>query len=314
MSSASQATAKLNTGDSIPLLGFGTVLVGEPGPFKESLKVALLDAKYKHIDTAWYYGTEGYIGEVLNELFESGKVKREELFITTKVWPCFWNDPEVSVEKSLKDLKVDYVDLLLQHWPVCFLKVEDKDGNRVPVPRDQLGNLLFDKDGDYLTMYRKLLKIRDSGKAKNIGVSNYTVKMLERVIKETGVIPATNQVEMHPHLPQLELYNYCKEKGIILEAYSPFGSDGAPNLKIPLVVELAKKYDASAADIIVNYLIAKDIVALPRSSKPERVRKGYPLLKISKEDIEALDKFGEENPHRFGQDEWGRKLGFEHWN
>jgi D-arabinose 1-dehydrogenase len=314
MSSASEATTKLNSGDSIPLLGFGTVLSGEPGPFKEALKAALLVANYRHIDTAWYYGTEPYIGEVLEEVFDLGKVKREEVFITTKVWPCYWNDPENSFNTSLKDLQLDYVDLLLQHWPICFQKVESEDGTRVPVPKDQFGNILFDKDGDYLIMYRKLLKIKDSGKAKNIGVSNYTIEMLERVIKETGVTPATNQVEMHPHLPQLDLYKYCKEKGIVVEAYSPLGSSGAPNLKIPLVQDLAKKYNVGPADIIVNYLIAKDIVALPRSSNVERVKKGYPLLDFKREDVEALDKFGSENPKRFIRDPWGKNLGFEHWD
>jgi D-arabinose 1-dehydrogenase len=317
MTKATEVTAQLNTGDSIPLLGYGTVFEadyeGDYAIFKEALKAALLVAGYKHIDTAWYYGTEESIGEVLDELFKSGKLKREEIFITTKVWPCFWNDPETSVDASLKHLKLDQVNLLLQHWPIAFEKVEDKNG-RVPVPRDSNGNFLFDKNGDYLITYKKLLEIKNQGKAKAIGVSNYTVEMLERVIKETGVAPAVNQVELHPHLPQIELYNYCSEKNIILEAYSPFGSTGAPNLKIPLVSDLAKKYDVSAADILVNYCIAKDIVVLPRSTNIERIKQGYPLVELKKTDIDALDDFGIKNPKRYINEEWGRNLGFDHWD
>lgn len=324
MSKAFEVTNTLNNGSKIPLLAFGTVydsILGggkelssdEENNFKESLKAALLVAHYKHIDTAWYYFIEKYIGEVLHELFETKKISRDELFITTKVWPCFWNDPETSVDISLKDLQLDHVDLLLQHWPICLKKVEDSDGKRVAVPKDGKGNIIFDKDGDYLVTYKKLLKIKESGKAKAIGVSNFTIEMLERAIKETGVVPVCNQVEMHPHLPQLDLYNYCKEKGIVIESLAPLGSTGAPNLEIPLLKELAEKYNADPADILINYLISKKIVALPRSMNPDRIKQGYPLLNIDHSDIELLDNFGVENPKRFVTDPWGVDLGFEHW-
>lgn len=312
--SASTTTTTLNTGAKIPVLGFGTVFEGDDyNLFKESLRAALLVANYKMIDTAWYYGTEKSIGEVLEEVFNEGKIKRDDLFITTKVWPCFWNDPETSLDTSLKDLKLDYVNLVLQHWPRCFKKVEDENG-RVPVPRDEKGNIQFDEDGDYLTTYKKLLKLKEQGKAKAVGVSNYTIAMLDRAIEETGVIPAVNQVEMHPHLPQVDLYNYCKEKGIVLEAFSPLGSSGAPNLKIPLVLELAKKYDTQPANIIINWCISKKIVVLPRSTNIERIKKGYDLVELTPEEVESLDKFGEQSPHRFVRDDWGKGLGWDHWD
>lgn len=314
MTDALEITSKLNTGAAIPLVGLGTVPETDDNAFKKAVRAAIVDAGYKHIDTAWYYGTEPALGEELADIFETTNIKREDIFITTKVWPCYWNDPEISVNASLKDLKVEYVDLLLQHWPICFKKVEDKDGKRVPVPRDDDGNLLYDESGDYLITYKKLLKLKDEGKAKAIGVSNYTIEMLERIIKETGIVPATNQVELHPHLPQVDLQKYCKSKGIILEAYSPFGSTGAPNLKVPLVQTLASKYDSTPAEIIVNYLISNGIVALPRSSNVERLKKGYKLVKLSSEDIDQLTKFGEENPKRFITDDWGKTLGFDHWD
>lgn len=314
MTDALKVTTKLNTGAEIPLVGLGTVPETDDSAFKKAVRAAIVDAGYKHIDTAWYYGTEPAIGDELEDIFKTTDIKREDVFITTKVWPCFWNDPEESIKLSLKDLKVDYVDLLLQHWPVCFKKVEDKDGKRVAVPRDNDGNLLYDESGDYLITYKKLLELKNLGKAKAIGVSNYTIEMLDRIIKETGVVPATNQVELHPHLPQVELQKFCKSKGIVLEAYSPFGSGGAPNLKIPVVEKLASKYNSTPAEIIVNYFIGNGIVALPRSSNVDRLKKGYKLVKLTSEDLNELTKFGEENPKRYITDEWGKSLGFEHWD
>lgn len=111
---------------------------------------------------------------------------------------------------------------------------------------------------------------------------------MERLLKETDIVPAVNQVELHPHLPQVKLVNFCESKGIVVEAYSPLGSTGAPNLKIPLVVELAKKYNATPADILINYHVSSGRVVLPRSHNIERVKKGYPRVDISKEDRSAL--------------------------
>ncbi|KAH3683315.1 hypothetical protein WICPIJ_005714, partial [Wickerhamomyces pijperi] len=123
----------------------------------------------------------------LQELFQEGKIKREELFITTKCWPSLWNNPEKSLNDSLKSLKLDYVDLFLQHWPLTFKS--DANG-QPPVPRDDNGKVIFD-DGDFLDTYKKMIDIyKNTDKVKAIGVSNYSIGNLERLLKETDVVPA----------------------------------------------------------------------------------------------------------------------------
>ncbi|VEU23214.1 DEKNAAC104337 [Brettanomyces naardenensis] len=302
----------LNTGAKIPAVGFGTVCFDEfKSQFKDALKAALLEGHYRHIDTAWYYGTEALIGEVLQELFESGKLKREDIFVTTKVWPSFWKDPLKSLEKSLHDLRLDYVDLFLQHWPLAF----EGDENGLPaVPKDAEGNVKFAKGADYLSTWKKMILIyKNTTKTRAIGVSNYTPKMLTRLLKETDVVPATNQVELHPHLPQVELVKFCKEHKIVVEAFSPLGGNGAPNLKIPLVQQLAKKYNVPAVDIIVNYHAQAGRVVLPRSQNVERIKKGFSEVKLTEKELAELDQFGIDHPKRFINDVWGNDLGFEHW-
>ncbi|GMM28999.1 D-arabinose 1-dehydrogenase (NAD(P)(+)) [Martiniozyma asiatica (nom. inval.)] len=326
--SALTKTIKLNSGAIIPAVGFGTASA-DSDTFPLAVKAAVLSG-YRHIDTAWYYKTEKMIGTVLSQLLKSDQVKRSELFITSKVWPNYWDAPEESLEMSLSDLQIDYVDMLLQHWPICFAKHEveepvfdtnadlsaiEKIGTRKE--RDSIpevdGKFDYAKDGDYLITYKKILALRETGKVKTVGVSNFTVEMLERIIKETGVTPAVNQVELHPQLPQLELYEYCSSKGIVLEAYSPFGSTGAPVLKLPPVTELAEKYNVTPGDIVVNYCLTKNIIILPRTVNPERVKKGYKLIELTKEDITKLEDYGVEHPSRYIVNDWAKSIGFDRW-
>lgn len=304
------SVAFLPGGVQIPLIGLGTAFKagGRPEEFMRALKAALLDADYRHIDAAWYYKTESMIGEVLDDLFLKKKLDRRNLFITSKVWPCFWNDPEISLNHSLHDLRIDYLDLYIQHWPACFAKVDDEFG-RVAVPTDSRKNAVIDPSGDYLVTYRKLLDIKNStGKIKAVGVSNYSIPMLQRLMDETGTIPAVNQVELHPYLPQLELAEFCKSNGIIVEAYSPLGSLGAPILKIPLIKEMAASYNVMPVDIIINYLLKREIVCLPRSSNAERIKKGFTFIDLKDADVEKINNLGVKSPKRYIDKIWA------YWN
>ncbi|CCD22854.1 D-arabinose 1-dehydrogenase (NAD(P)(+)) ARA1 NDAI_0A07000 [Naumovozyma dairenensis CBS 421] len=292
----------LNNGTRIPAIGLGTASPKDRYPeTKEAVKAAIR-AGYRHIDTAYFYKTEPYIGQALKELFESAEIKREELFITTKVWPTFWNNPSDSIDQSLKDLGIDYVDLVLQHWPVCFQKVENSQGNIIGLPRDKDGNALFEKDADWLFTYKALEKIYldpKDNRVRAIGVSNYPIEYLERLFKECKVTPAINQVEVHPHLPQLELNKFCHDHAILLTAYSPLGSDGAPNLKIKSVQDLAKKYKVEPADILTSYHISKGNVVLPRSLNPKRIAANVSFAKLTDDDLSKLDQVGIDEPNRF---------------
>lgn len=312
------SSLKLLDGSRIPRIGFGTAFKsdGKIEDFKNALRTAILYGNYKHIDCAWYYKTEKYVGEVLNEIFKSSQnnLNRSDLFITSKVWPCFWNDPEISLNQSLNDLKLDYLNLYIQHWPACFEKKNYKDdininNGRIPTPIDSNGKTLIDSNGDYLITYKKLLNIKKtSNKIKSIGVSNYSIPMLKRLIDETGTKPVVNQIELHPCLPQFELYNFCKSNDIIIEAYSPFGSLGAPILKFPFIKNLANAYNITPADLVISYLMKRNVVCLPRSTNIERLKKGFNLINLSNDDMEKFNEFSQNNSNRFIDKDWA------YWN
>ena len=296
---------KLNNGVNVPALGLGTASPSDRLPeTKEAVKAAI-KANYRHIDTAWCYGSEPYIGEALKELFEEGVITRSDIFITTKVWPVNWDRASQSIDESLKWLGVDYVDMVLQHWPLCYAKVEDKVNGisglaRNPV--DAAGKPIYDPSGDWLQTYKDIEKIYldpSDHRVRSIGVSNFPIEYLERTLKECTVKPVVNQVEMHPRLPQLELNKFCHEHDILLTAYSPLGSNGAPNIKIPLVQELSKKHNVSANDILISYHLRKGNIVIPRSLNPVRLANNVDFAFLSEEELAALDKIGTTDPYRY---------------
>lgn len=304
----------LNDGNKIPALGLGTVPPQDPSEVKNQV-IAAVKAGYRLIDTAWYYGTEKYVGQALKELFDEGVVKRDDIFVTTKVWPSFHHSPEKSLDTSLKDLQLDYVDLLLQHWPIALKG--GPDGTPAQ-PRDDKGNLLYDDDPvngrRFLDVYHELERIRDdTTKVRSIGVSNYSIAKLTRLLDEVKHVPVVNQIEYHPQLPQQDLVDFCEKNKIIVEAYSPVGGTGAPVLKLPLVRELAEKYNVSVNEIANAYHILQHRVTLPRSSNLDRIQSITGLPEMTQEDLDALYAIGAENPKRYTNDPWGYGQGFKWW-
>ncbi|KAK6457322.1 D-arabinose dehydrogenase [Scheffersomyces xylosifermentans] len=311
---ATSVKLTLNNGKTIPALGLGTVPSDDPSDVKDQV-ITAIKAGYRHIDTAWYYGTEKYVGEALKELFDEGVVKREDLFITTKVWPSFWHSPEKSLDISLATLGLDYVDLFLQHWPVAL----HGDENGLPAqPRDKDGNLIYDDDPvsgtKFIDAYHSLEQILDNTtKVKSIGVSNYSLHKLKQLLPKVKHIPVINQIEYHPQLPQQDLVDYAEKNGIQISAYSPVGSNGAPVLKLPLIQELATKYDVTVNEVANAYHILQGRSSLPRSSNLERIKTIVRLPSLTKEELASLYQVGVENPTRYINDEWGYGLGFKWW-
>ncbi|KAK6884884.1 D-arabinose dehydrogenase [NAD(P)+] heavy chain [Candida tropicalis] len=313
---ATEIDIPLNNGTKIPALGLGTVASDDPKDVKDQVKAAI-EAGYRHIDTAWYYGTEKYIGEALKELFDEGIIKREDLFITTKVWPSFWHNPEKSLDVSLNELGLDYVDLFLQHWPICLHG--DENTGLPKVPKDDNGELIYDDDPvdgkKFIEVYHKLEDIlENTNKVKSIGVSNYSIPKLRELLPNVKKhIPVINQIEYHPYLPQQDLVDYCNKNNIVISCYSPVGSFGAPVLKNPLIKELAKKYQVSENEIVNAYHILNNRVTLPRSSNLERIKSIIKLPELTKEEMDELYQIGVKDPQRFICDPWGYGLGFKWW-
>lgn len=300
-----EITFKLNNGVQIPALGLGTASPKERAQETKQAVKAAIKAGYRHIDTAWFYRTEPYIGEAIKELIENGDIKREEIFVTSKVWPVYWDNVSKSLDETLHDLGLDYVDLYLQHWPLCFQRVEDvKDGIHgiKGLPKKGEREALFAEGADWMDTYKQLEKIYldpNDKRVRAIGVSNFPIEYLQRVLKECEVKPTVNQVEIHPHLPQLELKEFCAENNILLTAYSPLGSTGAPVIKLPLVKALSEKYNMTVNDILISYHIRKGTVVIPRSLNPVRIASCIEFAPLTKEEITMLDDIGKNEPIRY---------------
>ena len=249
---------KLNDNVSIPQIGLGTWQIKDESKCLETIKIGLEDG-YRHFDTAQIYGNEQFIGRALKD---SG-ISRGDLFITTKIWTLNFLSSRVipSFDASLTKLQTDYVDLLLLHFPVPKLRH---------------------------SAWKKMEEIQDSGRAKSIGVSNYTIKHLQRLLRDCRIKPSVNQVELHVFLQQPELLEYCKAEGIIVEAYSPLAhSYGLDN---PILAKIAKKHSKSTAQIMLRWCVEVDTVPLPKSTTPERIAENIDIFdfKLDKEDMVEL--------------------------
>ncbi|KAL6299715.1 NADP-dependent oxidoreductase domain-containing protein [Sparassis latifolia] len=270
---------KLNTGALMPAVGLG----GWSGVTKEQRAEATawmltaLESGYKLIDTAWGYGTEQYVREAIKQ---SG-IPRENIWITTKL-P--WNHPGLrAVEESLRDslnkLGTEYVDLYLLHWPqVIDWPDEDPEYDGPFAIRDS---------PTFNETWAGMEKVYAAGKAKAIGVSNFSVKNLEKLLTTAKVVPAVNQVELHPYLAQSELKAYCDVKGIVLTAYTPTGY--ATVRSDPLIVELAENYKVTPGQVVLAWHVARGVSVVPKSSNAKRQRDNINLSTLDPEDIKRIN-------------------------
>jgi glycerol 2-dehydrogenase (NADP+) len=301
---------KLNDGHAIPAVGLGT-FQSKVGEVADAVYHALADSKYRHIDCAHFYLNEKEVGEGLKRAIETGRVKREDIFITTKVWPSFHDKVNQSLEESLKNLGVDYVDLVLIHWPVTL----NSNGNDLFMPTRSDGSIDVDERGSLREFWHQFEQAKKDGKAKSIGVSNFSVKVLKKLIAEVEIVPAVNQIESHVRLPQQDIVDYCAQNGILVEAHTPFGSTGSPFFKIPEVEKLAKKYGASPATILSSYHVSRGVVVLPKSVTPSRIESNIKILHLDKADLDLLGtihaKYG---LYRHAKPTFGVDLGFPDWD
>lgn len=285
----SDTVFKLNTGATIPALGLGT-WQSAPGEVKNAVATALKNG-YRHIDAAYCYGNEDEVGQGLKEAFDAG-IKREDIFVTTKLWCTYHTRAAEGLEKSLKSLGLDYVDLFLMHWPVTMNAKGNND--RFPTKPDGSRDITPRSEWDHTQTYAELEKLVATGKTKAIGVSNYSKKYLEELLPKAKIIPAVNQIENHPSLPQQEIRDICAEKGILITAYSPLGSTGSPMFKTEEVVKVAEKKGVSPASVLLSYHIAEGRVVLAKSVTESRILDNKnSLVPLDKEDLASLKAYSD---------------------
>ncbi|RKU43674.1 H/ACA snoRNP pseudouridylase subunit [Coniochaeta pulveracea] len=274
----------LNNGMKMPAIGLGT-WQSEKGKVKEAVAYALKNG-YRLIDCAYCYGNEDEVGEGIREALASG-IKREDIFVVTKVWATYNTRVELGLEKSLKNLGLDYVDLFLVHWPLLM----NPNGNDDKFPKKPDGTRDIIKDFNHVETWKQMEKLVGTGKTKAIGVCNYSKKYLEELLREATIIPAVNQIENHPALPQQEIVDLCKEKGIHIMAYSPLGSTGGPLFKDEHILKVAKKHNVSPATVLLSYHIPRGSTVLAKSVTPQRIKENLNIIKLDDEDMKLLNEY-----------------------
>ncbi|XP_044748314.1 aldo-keto reductase family 1 member A1-like [Coccinella septempunctata] len=295
----------LNNGAKMPLIGLGTWQVNDPFELKNAMNVAF-ESGYRHFDTAFLYHNEKLVGEVIQDWIKKGLVKREELFITTKL-PVAGVHPDrvqMFLNKSLQNLGLEYVDLYLVHFPVCVKYNENQD-----FPVNSAGQIETEPT-DHIAVWKKMEEMVKLGKTRSIGVSNFNKKQISRILENATIKPANLQIEAHLYFQNTELIEFCKNHGISVVAYSPLGSPavnigfkkrGLPTKDVPKIMEdenvisIAKKHSRSPAQVMLRFLVQNGIAAIPKSITPSRIRDNINIFDFQLDDkdlavLRTLDK------------------------
>ncbi|XP_036718632.1 aldo-keto reductase family 1 member D1 isoform X1 [Balaenoptera musculus] len=287
--SAAYHRIPLSDGNSIPIIGLGTY--SEPrltpkGTCARAVKIAI-DTGYRHIDGAYLYQNEHEVGEAIREKIAEGKVQRQDIFYCGKLWATH-HDPQMvrpTLERTLKDLQLDYVDLYIIEIPMAF-----KPGDEF-YPKDENGKWLYHKSNLCAT-WEALEACKDAGLVKSLGVSNFNRRQLELILNKPGLKhkPVSNQVECHPYFTQPKLLKFCQQHDIVIIAYSPLGTSRNPSwvnvsspplLKDALLNSLGKKYNKTAAQVVLRFNIQRGVVVIPKSFNPERIKENFQIFDFS---------------------------------
>jgi alcohol dehydrogenase (NADP+) len=280
---------QLNTGSLMPRIGLGTWKLSADTA-SQAVTYALGECGYRHIDCAAAYGNESEIGSALKKLFDSGKIQRGNIFVTSKLWNTAHGKKDVrnACEKTLKDLRLEYLDLYLMHWGVATSESH--------WAVDAKGVLKSEKITLQETWEAMENLVRD-GLVKAIGVANFTAPMLMDMLAYATIPPAINQIELHPYLQQSRLVEFCQERGVNITAYSPLGRPGAEKAQeYPLLTEdatirtFAARHGKTAPQVLLRWGIQRNTVVIPKSSHPERIKENIDIFdfELSREEVQEI--------------------------
>jgi diketogulonate reductase-like aldo/keto reductase len=274
----------LNNGSgAMPALGFGT-LIPDPVATRNATKAAL-EAGFRVVDTAERYHTEREVGEAMQEVFKEGKIRREEVFVITKLWNTNHRPERVkpACEASLKKLQLDFVDLYLIHTPFAFQPGDEQD------PRDANGNVIYDQGVTLLDTWRALEGLVSEGKCKAIGLSDVSLEQVQDIVKAATIKPAIVHVESHPYLPEWDLLNYCREQGIVLQAFAALGHSSQPNLlEDPVVTAIAQRVKKTPAQVLLAWAIQRGTAPLTTSKTPSRILENFDVSAIPEDAVREI--------------------------
>lgn len=257
---------------TIPAVGFGT-LIPDPVVTKQATKAAL-DAGFRHLDGAERYRNEAAVGDALQEAFKARKLQRQDLFVTTKLWNTNHRPERVkpAFDASRRRLQLDEIDCYIIHTPFAFQPGDEQD------PRDEHGQVIYDSGVTLVETWHALERLVDEGHCKSIGLSDITLEKLREIVAVARIRPAMVQVESHPYLPEWELLDFCREHGIVLQAFAALGHAMKPNvLADPVITAIAERLHKTPAQIALAWAVQRGTAFLTTSTNPGRIRENFDI-------------------------------------
>ncbi|MDQ0640285.1 alcohol dehydrogenase (NADP+) [Pedobacter sp. W3I1] len=269
----------------MPIMGFGT-LIPDLAVTITATKDAL-EAGFRHFDCAERYRNETEVGQALKEGMAKGGIPREDIFVTTKLWNTNHRpaNVEAAFEGSLRRLQLDYIDLYMIHTPFAFKAGEEQD------PRDDDGNVIYDKEVSLLDTWRALEMLVDSGRCGAIGLSDVNLEQLIPIYEAARIKPAAIQIESHPYLPENELLEYCKQKGIVFLAFAPLGHGIRPGLlENEVVMEIAERVKKTPAQVLLSWAVQRGTALLTTPKSAARAKENFDIISLPEEEFEKINQ------------------------
>jgi alcohol dehydrogenase (NADP+) len=269
----------------MPVLGFGT-LISDAALTITATRDAL-EAGFRHFDCAERYGNEREVGSALQAGSAAGDIAREDIFVTTKLWNSNHRPERVepAFEASLERLGLKYLDLYFIHTPFAFQPGEDQD------PRDQDGNVLYDRDVTLLDTWRAMENLVDHAKCRAIGLSDISLDELKPIYESARIKPAVVQVESHPYLPETELLGFCKEKGIVFSAFAPLGHGMKPGLlEDPVISGIAARVGKTVAQVLLAWAVQRGTAVLTTPNSAARARENFDIFPLPEDALDEINR------------------------
>jgi diketogulonate reductase-like aldo/keto reductase len=268
---------------AIPAVGFGT-LIPDPLATREATKIAL-EVGFRHLDCAERYRNEEAVGDAMQAAFREGAIRREDVFVTTKLWNTNHRPERVkpAFDASRRRLQIDYADCYLIHTPFSFRPGDEQD------PRDERGQVIYDSGVTLVDTWRALERLVDDGQCKSIGLSDVSLEKLQEIVAAARIKPAVVQVESHPYLPEWELLDFCREHGIVLLAFAALGHGLDPRmLDDPVITAIARRVNKTPAQVALAWAVQRGAAFLTTSTKPQRIQENFDISALPEDAMRQI--------------------------
>jgi diketogulonate reductase-like aldo/keto reductase len=267
----------------IPAAGFGT-LIPDPLATRQATRAAL-EAGFRHLDAAERYRNEDAVGVAIQDAFKAGTLRREDLFVTTKLWNSNHRPERVrpAFDASRRRLQLDTIDCYIIHTPFAFRPGDEQD------PRDARGQVIYDTGVTLVETWRALERLVDDGVCKSIGLSDVTLPKLQEIVAVARIKPAMVQVESHPYLPEWELLEFCRKHGIVLQAFAPLGHAMEPSvLDDPVMTSIARRVHKTPAQVALAWAVQRGTAFLTTSTKPHRIQENFDISTLPEDAMQEI--------------------------